>query len=105
MRVPHRQADLFLPKLNGGCSVCLHELDSFTYMHTEICLEETEDFSWVCLRKDASEICGLRGILKYRLNENLMNGEMVYECRKDSKCKIFKCNIMTPAILVDGVEI
>jgi hypothetical protein len=21
------------------------------------------------------------------------------------KCKIFKCNIMTPAILVDGVEI
>ena len=93
------------PKLNGGCGVCLHELDSFTYMHTEICLEETEDFSWVCLRKDASKICELKGILKYRLNENLMNSEMVYERRKDSKCKIIKRNIMTPAILVDGVEI
>jgi hypothetical protein len=32
------------PKLNGGCGVCLHELDSFTYMHTEICLEETGFF-------------------------------------------------------------
>ena len=98
-------------KLDGGCGVCFHELDTLTYARTEIARNESVrnesvDSAWCSLPKTARQICEKKGILKYRLFENFnFHGELVYECRRNNSCKKTNRDIMTPVIIHNGEEI
>jgi hypothetical protein len=92
-------------QVDGGCGVCFHELDSLTYVCTEISRSETVDSVWCCLSKSAKIVCGMKGVLKYRLCENFMIGELLYECRQNNSCRQVKRDVFIPSIFHNDVEI
>ena len=94
------------PMLGGGCGVCFHEMDSLTYVHTEQAKSACEDNAWVTLVHKARKVCDDKpGILKYKLNESNMHGELVYECRVNNNCKQVLHDILSPALLYDNTII
>lgn len=92
-------------QVDGGCSGCFHELDTLTYVCTELARNGTVDNVWCCLKKRAMKVCEQPGILKYRLYDNFMTGELLYECRQNNSCRKVKRDIFIPAIIHNGVEI
>lgn len=80
------------------CGVCFHEVDSLTYIHVNLADDETEDVAWLQLPRKAKHVCGLPGILKYRLNKNERGGELLYACRRSNACDEVEKDILLPAI-------
>jgi hypothetical protein len=90
----------------GGCGVCFHEMDSLTYVHTQQAKTASEDHAWLMLACKARKVCQNKpGILKYRLNESNMHGELVYECGINKSCRQVLRDILSPTLLCNGTVI
>ena len=90
----------------GGCGVCFHEMDSLTYVHTEQAKTACEDHAWLMLARKARKVCQDKpGILKYRLDESNMHGELVYECAMNNSCRQFLRDILSPNLLYNNTII
>ena len=67
----------------AGCGTYFHELDSLTYMYTEMLQDELEDCAFAYLPKNVKRLkCGHYGILKYRSSISSENkyGKLVLIC-------------------------
>ena len=90
----------------GGCGVCFHEMDSLTYVHTEQAKTACEDHAWLMLANKARKVCQNKpGILKYRLEEPKMCGELVYECGLNNSCRQILRDIVSPNLLYNNTII
>ena len=78
----------------SGCGTYFHELDSLTYMHTEMLKYDLEDNAFAYLPKNVCKLkCGHYGILKYSNKYN----EVLYVC-KHLFCDCFTDAVKTPGI-------
>jgi hypothetical protein len=90
----------------GGCGVCFHEMDSLTYVHMEQARTACEDHTWLILSNKARKLCHNKpDILKYRLEESNMRGELVYECGLNNSCRQILRNILSPTLLYNNTII
>jgi hypothetical protein len=90
----------------GGCGVFFHEMDSLTYVHTEQAKTASEDHAWLMLARKARKVCQNKpGILKYRLNESNMHGELIYECGINNSCRQVLRGILSPNLLYNNTII
>jgi hypothetical protein len=84
----------------AGCGTYFHELDSLTYMHTEMLQEELEDCVFAYLPKNVKRLkCGHYGILKYRSSSENNYGKLMLICRS-----LF-CDEFTEAVIAPDFKI
>ena len=76
----------------SGCGTYFHELDSLTYMHTEMLIYNLEDSMYAYLPRNVRKLkCGHCGILKYSSKYN----RVLLVC-KDLFCDCFTEAVITP---------
>ena len=79
----------------SGCGTYFHELDSLTYMHTEMLKNNLEDSMYAYLPINIKKLkCGHYGILKYSSKYN----------RVLLVCKHLFCDCFTEAVIIPNFE-
>jgi hypothetical protein len=65
-----------------GCGTYFHELDSITFLQTNITQEELEDHAFCYLPITARKLsCGHDGIIKFKYNKQYTDGQLMLVCK------------------------
>jgi hypothetical protein len=65
-----------------------------------------EDHAWLMLPRKARKLCQNKpGILKYRLEEHNMHGELIYECGLNNSCRQILRDILSPTLMYKNTVI